>query len=194
MLAVKGLGLGLLTSVFVVVSSVVLFLYNLVRSFIVAPPKFVRDPTTILITGKQCIPFQHWLFIFFGQVLAVESEKHSQSNTPELVCIFVCASCWQCLGKTLILLGRDETRLNDVKKICEKKGAKVVTKCIITFLFIAWTFTITAIDVTDREGLKTYLVAIDEQHKVDLVVANAGVTAGMCYSSGVLWLTVRSNS
>lgn len=131
--AIKGFGLAFITSTLVLILSALLFVYNLLRSFFTSPPKFVRDPTTILITGASS---------GIGKALADEYSKP---------------------GKTIILLGRDESRLADTKKICEKKGARVVTK---------------SIDVTDREGLKKFLVSTDEQYKIDLVVANAGVSQG----------------
>jgi len=65
-------------------------------------------------------------------------------------------------GRTLILTGRNEDRLKVVQQICEKKGATVEIK---------------SIDVTDKENLSNFIVSMDEKYNIDLVIANAGVSA-----------------
>ena len=60
----------------------------------------------------------------------------------------------------LYLTGRSRTRLETVKALCEKKGAKVVT---------------VAVDVKDYESMNKM---ISEMENLDLVYANAGISSG----------------
>jgi short-subunit dehydrogenase len=64
-------------------------------------------------------------------------------------------------GVALALTGRDPARLDAVAAACRAKGATVVANTI---------------DVVDRERLAAWLVAFDDAHPVDLVIANAGVS------------------
>ncbi|MFV3129223.1 SDR family NAD(P)-dependent oxidoreductase [Niveispirillum sp. KHB5.9] len=66
-------------------------------------------------------------------------------------------------GVRLLLTGRDAGRLADVAGRCHAKGADVVT---------------TLIDVTDREALAGWIGARDGEVPIDLVIANAGISAG----------------
>ncbi|MCB9977087.1 MAG: SDR family NAD(P)-dependent oxidoreductase [Rhodospirillales bacterium] len=66
-------------------------------------------------------------------------------------------------GIVLGLTGRDEARLASVKEACIKKGAEVVTQVL---------------DVTDQQAMQVWLTAFDDGHPIDLVVANAGISAG----------------
>lgn len=66
-------------------------------------------------------------------------------------------------GIFLALLGRDEARLSAVAGACRAKGAEVA---------------ICAGDVTHGAGLGAFIETIDQQHPLDLVIANAGVSAG----------------
>ena len=66
-------------------------------------------------------------------------------------------------GVFLALLGRDETRLSAVAAACRARGADV---------------SICAGDVTHGAGLGAFIETIDQQHPLDLVIANAGVSAG----------------
>lgn len=75
---------------------------------------------------------------------------------------------YACVGRVLILTGRDEARLSGVAKRCQQKGAQVVAACI---------------DVTDRSAMENFIHAQDDAHLIDLVIANAGVSAG---TGGVL--------
>lgn len=61
-----------------------------------------------------------------------------------------------CLG----LLGRHADRLSQVQSRCEAQGAVVE---------------IGLIDVTDGDSLRAWLLAFDQRHPVDLLIANAGV-------------------
>jgi short-subunit dehydrogenase len=63
-------------------------------------------------------------------------------------------------GATLGLLGRDQARLSEVASRCQAKGAHVRTG---------------SIDITDESTLESWLLAFDQNHPVDLLVANAGI-------------------
>lgn len=63
----------------------------------------------------------------------------------------------------LFLCGRDEERLTHTASFCRTRGAEVFTKTI---------------DVTDRTGMAQWISGIAEQHGLDLVIANAGVSGG----------------
>jgi short-subunit dehydrogenase len=66
-------------------------------------------------------------------------------------------------GVTLYLGGRDEARLSDLAGRCGQVGATCQTA---------------AIDVTDSAAMKTWVEASDAQSTLDLVIANAGISAG----------------
>lgn len=65
-------------------------------------------------------------------------------------------------GKTLILIGRDARRLEDAAAECRSFGATVE---------------IGAIDVRDSEKVREFILKMDERYNVDLLIANAGVSA-----------------
>lgn len=67
-------------------------------------------------------------------------------------------------GVRLELLGRNEDRLKDIARRCEKSGATVH---------------IALVDVTDRESMEECLTAIDAFAPIDLLIANAGISGGM---------------
>src|SRR3989339_583594 len=64
-------------------------------------------------------------------------------------------------GIHLFLTGRDAERLNEIKKLCEGKGAKV---------------TIAAMDITEKEKVNDWILQCDSELPIDLVIANAGVS------------------
>jgi short-subunit dehydrogenase len=66
-------------------------------------------------------------------------------------------------GVTLALTGRDSARLEDVAADCRTKGAGVVSGVV---------------DVTDAASMAAFVAAADLQAPLDLVIANAGVSAG----------------
>jgi len=66
-------------------------------------------------------------------------------------------------GTVLHLLGRNGERLQAVANDCRAKGAEVRTA---------------RIDVTDKEAMAAYMVKADETTPIDLVIANAGISAG----------------
>jgi short-subunit dehydrogenase len=66
----------------------------------------------------------------------------------------------------LFLTARNEERLIETKKICEKNGSKVFYKII---------------NVKDKEELKNWINFCDENYKIDLVIANAGISSGTSF-------------
>ena len=66
-------------------------------------------------------------------------------------------------GFSLFLLGRDETRLSAVAQDCRSAGAAVSQATI---------------DVTDEAALAGWIQGCDAQVPLDLVIANAGISAG----------------
>ena len=67
-------------------------------------------------------------------------------------------------GRVLGLTGRDSERLQEVTQICEGLGSTVVAG---------------RFDIRDRDTIHAWLEELDARHPIDLVVANAGVTAGL---------------
>ena len=66
-------------------------------------------------------------------------------------------------GRTLVLGGRDAGRLDGVAGTCRDRGATVAVQ---------------AIDVTDRAAMAAWVAATDDASPIDLVIANAGISAG----------------
>lgn len=66
-------------------------------------------------------------------------------------------------GVFLALTGRDAARLASVGDACRARGAAVATA---------------AIDVTAAVALEGWMLEIDRSHPLDLVIANAGISAG----------------
>lgn len=64
----------------------------------------------------------------------------------------------------LCLFGRNEVRLQEVARTCAARGALVVTHLC---------------DVREKEAIREHLLAFDALHPVDLVIANAGISAGL---------------
>ena len=65
--------------------------------------------------------------------------------------------------KILCLTGRNQQRLDEITKICEDKGAKVIARII---------------DVNDAEKMSKWISDIESEIPLDLVIANAGISAG----------------
>ena len=65
-------------------------------------------------------------------------------------------------GVFLALSGRDQTRLDDVAERCRSRDAAVSAKVI---------------DVTNQQAIDKWISGIDHDHPLDLVIANAGVSA-----------------
>lgn len=63
-------------------------------------------------------------------------------------------------GITLILIARNETRLEEVATACRAKGAEVITA---------------SIDVCEKEKLAAFINEADAQRPIDLAIANAGI-------------------
>lgn len=66
-------------------------------------------------------------------------------------------------GRTLFLLGREETRLQAVAADCRARGARV--ECAI-------------VDVTDKAAMADVIVRMDDATPIDMVIANAGISTG----------------
>lgn len=66
-------------------------------------------------------------------------------------------------GVILFLGGRDSSRLREVSVDCAARGAEVQDQ---------------AIDVTDQARMATWITECDSTAPLDLVIANAGITAG----------------
>ena len=66
-------------------------------------------------------------------------------------------------GVTLLLTGRDVPRLAEIESLCRAKGATVKTS---------------GIPVTERAALAAQLLAWDDAHQIELVLANAGISGG----------------
>lgn len=66
-------------------------------------------------------------------------------------------------GITLLLTARNEARLETVAAQCRTRGANVQTHCI---------------DVREKEAFAQYIAAVDVLYPVELVIANAGISAG----------------
>jgi len=64
---------------------------------------------------------------------------------------------------TLFLSGRDAARLEAVASACRAKGGRVHTRVL---------------DVTDRDGMAGWIAECDTLRALDLVIANAGISAG----------------
>ena len=67
-------------------------------------------------------------------------------------------------GVRLALAGREAARLEEVATACRTRGAVVETALV---------------DVRDRAGLHAWLAAVDAGGEVDVLIANAGVSAGL---------------
>lgn len=66
--------------------------------------------------------------------------------------------------KTLILTGRNAPRLDEISRKCQEKGATVLSK---------------AFDITDTKTLTEWLEQIIKITNIDLIIANAGISAGI---------------
>ncbi|MEM7505814.1 MAG: SDR family NAD(P)-dependent oxidoreductase [Pseudomonadota bacterium] len=67
-------------------------------------------------------------------------------------------------GRHLLLIARNEDRLAEAATAAQARGAEVETATV---------------DVTDRAGMLQLLRDFDGRHPVDLILANAGVSAGL---------------
>jgi len=67
------------------------------------------------------------------------------------------------LGVFLALSGRNDERLQAVARQCRERGAEVAAQVV---------------DVTDRDAMRAWMERIDDDHPLDLVIANAGISGG----------------
>jgi short-subunit dehydrogenase len=63
----------------------------------------------------------------------------------------------------LILIGRNEVKLNKIANLCQNKGAK--TEIVV-------------VDVTDKINMTKYITKFCNQYVIDIAIACAGVSAG----------------
>ncbi|MGF1610826.1 MAG: SDR family NAD(P)-dependent oxidoreductase [Kiloniellales bacterium] len=73
------------------------------------------------------------------------------------------ARCYAAPGITLALCGRDQTRLAAAAESCAAAGASVASRCV---------------EVTESATLKAWIETCDAAAPLDLVIANAGISAG----------------
>ena len=73
------------------------------------------------------------------------------------------AKAYAAPGINLALSGRNGARLSRVATACQDQGAEVTT---------------TAIDVVQRSDLTAWVKEVDQSNPLDLVIANAGISAG----------------
>lgn len=73
------------------------------------------------------------------------------------------ACCFAAPGVRLVLTGRDAGRLEAVAETCRRRGAEVAAQVL---------------DVTDAAAMQAFLTTQDVVRPFDLVVANAGISAG----------------
>jgi short-subunit dehydrogenase len=73
------------------------------------------------------------------------------------------ATAYAAAGTGLLLGGRDRSRLSAIETSCRAKGAEVE---------------IAAIDVVDGAAMRSWIEAADARGPLDLVIANAGISAG----------------
>jgi short-subunit dehydrogenase len=66
-------------------------------------------------------------------------------------------------GLFLALIGNDPARTREIAETCRRQGAAVEH---------------VALDVTDRTALAAWIATVDRAHPLDLVIANAGISAG----------------
>lgn len=65
--------------------------------------------------------------------------------------------------RVLLLVARNKERLEGVAQSCRTRGATVITKVL---------------DVTEAYAMRQWINEVDEQHPIDLAIANAGISAG----------------
>ncbi|MCE3255804.1 MAG: oxidoreductase, short chain dehydrogenase [Rickettsiaceae bacterium] len=73
------------------------------------------------------------------------------------------AETYATTGNILFLTGRNQERLNKIAELCQNKGAKIVSKIL---------------DIKDAEETKNWIEEIGHEFSLDLVIANAGISAG----------------
>lgn len=103
--------------------------------------------------------------------------KHINMKNPETILITGASSGighalalrYAAPGITLLLMGRDETRLERAASDCRTRGADVRSA---------------ALSVTDRAAMEKQLLDWDAKTPIDLVVANAGISGGSSGGGG----------
>ncbi|MCB2102110.1 MAG: SDR family NAD(P)-dependent oxidoreductase, partial [Rhodobacterales bacterium] len=73
------------------------------------------------------------------------------------------AAAYAAPGRHLVLTGRSAERLDAVARACRDRGATVAAR---------------ALDVTDGPAMADWIGTLDDARPLDLVIANAGISAG----------------
>lgn len=121
----------------------------------------MSDTSTIgLLVRMFPFPRRSWL-----RVPAPVSERLRRLNTQRRYSSFILN---EAKGITLVLVGRNVERLEEVAKVCREKGSTVIT-------FVC--------DLRDKEKMEKFLVEEDEKAPIDLVLAAAGVMIPQCGST-----------
>lgn len=76
---------------------------------------------------------------------------------------FALAKAYAKQNINLFLCGRNNDKLQEIKNICQKLQANVEVKIL---------------DVTNENEAKNWILDINKNHTIDLVIANAGISAG----------------
>jgi short-subunit dehydrogenase len=77
-------------------------------------------------------------------------------------------------GVNLFLCARNSEKLNEIKNVCQKLGANILTKNF---------------DITNEESAAEFVREIEKFHEIDLVIANAGISGGMIGSDETFFQT-----
>ncbi len=94
------------------------------------------------------------------------------ANTPKNILITGASSglgaalalAYAASGRVLYLQGRKAEKLEEIAAKCRSRGANVYTKIV---------------DVTDSAAMQNWVEQADKDNPLDLVIANAGISAGM---------------
>jgi short-subunit dehydrogenase len=99
------------------------------------------------------------------------AERRQASQVPACIVITGASSglgaglarSYATAGRVLGLSGRNASRLAEVADVCRQRGATVETAVL---------------DVNDQTAVSTWVLALDAAFSIDLLIANAGVSAG----------------
>lgn len=97
--------------------------------------------------------------------------RQEQHSEPQVILITgassglgaALAEAYAMPAATLLLCGRDGERLAQVATLCRDKGAQVE---------------LGVFDIRDQQAVQLWITAMDQKTPVDLVIANAGISAG----------------
>ena len=120
---------------------------------------------------NNSLAFLFCIVLTYSYLCTVETKQHDEMNKIVLITGatsgigLACARKFAENGDKLILTGRNEHRLNEIRKELAGKGADVLTL---------------AFDVRDREKAKQYIEELPaEWQEIDVLVNNAGLALGL---------------